>query len=262
MLFSSDPIATVINKAFEPVWESVRPVPLLTIDFGNGTTITRTLHGNVATYLCDAEGTVYDILPGVYDPKEYLTQLNQFSLLYKHAHQQFRPSKAGLTEAELKAEFAAHVQKRLKVYHERQAARLKENQPPDVLAVNPLGGLGKAAIEVPVELLAAGDAAKFAKMFQPAGLPSPTPVADVPTRVEDLFGWKELTEDSRINESVRRLAIHQKLAAAGKVQPADVTKWLYKDVLHADLDDPTLGIGELLDKRYPFAAEDAAARKK
>jgi hypothetical protein len=32
-------------------------------------------------------------------------------------------------------------------------------------------------------------------------------------------------------------------------------------VLAADLDDPTLGIGKLLDDRYPFAAEDAAARK-
>ena len=31
--------------------------------------------------------------------------------------------------------------------------------------------------------------------------------------------------------------------------------------LAADLDDPTLGIGKLLDDRYPFAAEDAAARK-
>jgi hypothetical protein len=45
------------------------------------------------------------------------------------------------------------------------------------------------------------------------------------------------------------------------VQPEGVKKWLFKEVLAADLDDPTLGIGKLLDSRYPFADEDAAARR-
>ena len=70
-------------------------------------------------------------------------------------------------------------------------------------------------------------------------------------------GVRELTEDTRINESLRRRMVHEKLAAAGRVEPRDVMKWLYKDVLHADLDDPTLGVAEVLNKRYPFAAEDA-----
>ena len=74
MLFSSETVAKAINK-------SVRPVPIVTIDFGNGHTITRTLHGNIATYLCNANGTVFDILPGIYEPTEYLKQLNQFTLL-------------------------------------------------------------------------------------------------------------------------------------------------------------------------------------
>ena len=80
---------TTINNNFEPVWESVRPVPIVTIDFGNGTKITRTLHGNIATYLCNARGTVFDILPGIYEPGEYLNQLNQFALLYRHTRQGF-----------------------------------------------------------------------------------------------------------------------------------------------------------------------------
>ena len=40
------------------------------------------------------------------------------------------------------------------------------------------------------------------------------------------------------------------------VAPGGITKWLYREVLHADLDDPYLGLGDLLFANYPFAAED------
>jgi hypothetical protein len=263
VLFSSDTVANAINASFEPVWESVRPVPIVTIDFGNGHTITRTLHGNIATYLCDARGDVYDILPGIYEPREYLKQLNQFTLLFKHARQQFRPGQ-GRDEAELKSALAAHITERLTAYHVRQAARLRENKPADVLAINLLkGGRSKSEIEVPIELIAAADLGKLPGYGNPSfpGKVAPVATNPVPSSAQDIAGWKELVEDTRINETVRRLAIHEKLAARGRAKPEDVKKWLFKDVLAADLDDPTLGIGKLLDNRYPFAAEDAAARK-
>ncbi len=66
MLFSNDEIADFINTTFEPTWQSVRPVPLVRIDFGNGHVVTRTLHGNIATFVCNADGHVLDILPGIY----------------------------------------------------------------------------------------------------------------------------------------------------------------------------------------------------
>jgi hypothetical protein len=77
VLFSRPDVASFINQNFEPVWESVRPVPTVTIDFGNGTVVTRTLHGNIATYLCMADGQVVDILPGVYEPTSYIDLLGQ-----------------------------------------------------------------------------------------------------------------------------------------------------------------------------------------
>jgi hypothetical protein len=261
VLFSSDSVASYINSAFEPVWESVRPVPIVTIDFGNGEKITRTLHGNIATYLCNARGTVYDILPGIYEPIEYLKQLNQFALLFRHAHQQYRflPSRDG---ADQQAALAAHVDQRLKAYHAHQAELLRDNKPADVLARNLNGGRGKADIEMPIELIAAGAVGKLSPSTPPNGLPHAEKEAPRPTKAEEIAGWKELVEDTRINESIRRRAIHEKLAAAGRVQPEGVKKWLFKDVLAADLDDPTLGIGKLLDSRYPFAEEDAAAKRK
>ena len=265
-MFSSDSVASYINAAFEPVWESVRPVPIVTIDFGNGEKITRTLHGNIATYLCNAQGTVYDILPGIYEPTEYLKQLNQFALLFRHAYQQFRyvPARDG---ADAKSALAAHLDQRLKAFHERQAGLLRDDKPADVLAQNLNGGRSKADIEMPIELIAVGGVSKLQTRLPPNGLErvskeSAHPATTVPTNAAEIAGWKELVEDTRINESIRRRAIHEKLALAGRVQPENVKKWLFKEVLAADLDDPTLGIGKLLDNRYPFAEEDAAARRK
>ena len=69
---------------------------------------------------------------------------------------------------------------------------------------------------------------------------------------QDLSNWKLLAEDTRLNESIRRRQIHEKLWQAGLVPPEKVVKWLYRDVLHADLDDPYLGLGTMLFADYPF----------
>jgi hypothetical protein len=157
VLFSSDTVATYINNAFEPVWGGVRPVRIVTIDFGNGHTITRTLHGNIATYLCSADGAMFDILPGIYEPAAYRAQLEQFALLHRHTHQQFVPRNASRDEEIRRRELAEHVDTRLRVYHERQARLLKMNQPADVLARNLNGGRGKEKSENAVELVAGGE---------------------------------------------------------------------------------------------------------
>jgi hypothetical protein len=72
----------------------------------------------------------------------------------------------------------------------------------------------------------------------------------------DLARHPALTLDTEVNESIRRRQVHQRLASAGRARPEDVKKWLYKDVLHADLDDPLLGLGEVLNRNYPFAHEE------
>jgi len=82
VLFSNHQIVARLQNFFEPVWESVRPVPTLTLDFGNGNVLTRTLNGNIASYVCTAEGKVLDVLPGIYDAAGYMTQLDQMRLLH------------------------------------------------------------------------------------------------------------------------------------------------------------------------------------
>ena len=85
MLFSDEAVARFLNDNFEPVWQSVRPVPIVTIDFGNGTKVTRTLHGNVATLICTADGEVLDALPGIYAPQAFVERLEELKTLHLYA---------------------------------------------------------------------------------------------------------------------------------------------------------------------------------
>lgn len=61
-----------------------------------------------------------------------------------------------------------------------------------------------------------------------------------------LADWAPLAEDTWRNETERRLTIHERLAEAGAIRPQQIKRWLYKEVLHADLDDPYLGLGDAL----------------
>ncbi len=228
-------MAQIMSNSFEPVWEMVRPVPLVRIDFGNGNIVTRTLHGNIATYVCIAEGQVLDVLPGIYSPSSYLESLRQLSLLAKYVSQAV-PEQRGI---------------RLADYHRTQAENLQKNQPPARI-VN-IAAMSKRAIEGGVKLaLMPGTAT------DPTRANSPAADDELPLASEDLANWKLLAEDTRINECVRRLQIHQQLAKGGGVRPQALVKWLYKDVLHADLDDPYLGLGNVLFANYPFQKEDSA----
>jgi hypothetical protein len=246
VLFSSADIAEYVNAGFEPVWVSVRPVPMVTIDFGNGHKVTRTLHGNIATSVCDSDGKVLDILPGIYQPGEYRKQLEQLVLLNVYA-------RAGAPGQGFEAT--------IKTYHQRQYERLKAEKPADRLVYNAVADFGKARIENPVKLLAAADPAPPLQRDPVTGEikksgDKPAAAESVSKKAEGVAGWKELAEDTRINETIRRRQIHEMLATTGPVPMESVVKWLYKEVLHADLDDPMLGLGEVLNRNYPFAGED------
>jgi hypothetical protein len=244
VLFSRADVALFISANFEPTWEMVRPVPIIRIDFGNNQVITRTLHGNIATYVCTAAGDVLDVLPGIYAPRDCLRCLDQFRLLANYVNREGPGRQAS----------------RLRAYHENQALALRNNKPPDVL-VN-TAGLTKAVIErsartVLAELVPAGNVAG-ARGRYPRGnsVGDDSRANSQPDQGEDLANWKLLQEDTQLNETVRRRQIHEMLAEKGLVRPEIVVKRIYKEVLHTDLDDAYLGLGEALFANYPFAKED------
>lgn len=58
-------------------WQSVRPVPRITIDMGDGRRIERTITGNSIHYVLDADGNPIDALPGLYGAKAFLAELDR-----------------------------------------------------------------------------------------------------------------------------------------------------------------------------------------
>ncbi|HLF84867.1 MAG TPA: hypothetical protein VI837_11885 [Blastocatellia bacterium] len=79
MLYANEQVSTLLRERFVLHWQSVRPVPRVTIDFGDGRTMERTLTGNSIHYVLDSEGRLIDALPGVYGPGEFLRELARVS---------------------------------------------------------------------------------------------------------------------------------------------------------------------------------------
>ena len=71
LLYPNAGINRLLHDRFVLFWSSERPVPVVTIDMGDGRTIKRTLTGNSAHYLLDSDGQPLDVLPGLYAPAEF-----------------------------------------------------------------------------------------------------------------------------------------------------------------------------------------------
>jgi hypothetical protein len=74
-LYANREVAKMLRHDFVLHWKSVRPVPKITIDFGDGRKIERTITGNSIHYILDADGRVIDALPGLYGPREFMCGL-------------------------------------------------------------------------------------------------------------------------------------------------------------------------------------------
>lgn len=74
-LYSNKEISDYLRDNFVLHWQTVRPVPRVTIDFGDGRKLERTVTGNSAHYVLASDGTVLDALPGLYGPQAFLQWL-------------------------------------------------------------------------------------------------------------------------------------------------------------------------------------------
>ena len=74
-LYSNAQISNLLRERFVLHWKSVRPVPRVTIDYGDGRKLERTLTGNSIHYILDADGRPIDALPGLYGPQAFQREL-------------------------------------------------------------------------------------------------------------------------------------------------------------------------------------------
>ncbi len=83
ILYSNAEVSKMLRERFILHWQSVRPAPRVTIDFGDGRKLERTLTGNSIHYILDANGVPIDALPGLYGPAAFLRSLDRIEDVFK-----------------------------------------------------------------------------------------------------------------------------------------------------------------------------------
>ena len=68
LLYPEPRINRLLRERFVLHWQTVRPVPKVTIDFGDGRRVQRTLTGNSLHVILDGHGRPIDALPGLFSP--------------------------------------------------------------------------------------------------------------------------------------------------------------------------------------------------
>lgn len=76
-LYPDPKVNGLLRERFVLYWSSERPVPVVTIDFGDGRILKRTLGGNSVHYVLDEQGRPIDALPGLYSADEFVLQLKR-----------------------------------------------------------------------------------------------------------------------------------------------------------------------------------------
>ena len=74
-LYPEPRIQRVLRERFVLHWQSLRAVPIATIDFGNGKKLVKPITGNSVHLVLDPCGRVVDALPGLVSPDVFLQQL-------------------------------------------------------------------------------------------------------------------------------------------------------------------------------------------
>lgn len=153
-LYPNAQVSAYLREHFILHWQSVRPVPRITIDMGDGRRIERTITGNSIHYVLDADGNPIDALPGLYGAKAFLDQLNlaveaerQASQLTGKARQDFLRSYHEKRLAEIQRQWSSDL---LKV----TATTLpfgsgSANPKPDAIAAAPVA-VTKSGVEIPL----------------------------------------------------------------------------------------------------------------
>jgi hypothetical protein len=150
-LYTNKEISDYLRDQYILHWQSVRPVPVVTIDFGDGRKLERTITGNSAHYLLDAEGRPMDVLPGLYGPAAFLSWLNRGVAM----HEAYALNKGADNDRRLR-QYHASCASNLDLALQRQLIAAAPEQvsdiPKDALAAMAAGRISasKARVEDPI----------------------------------------------------------------------------------------------------------------
>src|SRR5947209_7387186 len=129
VLYSNLDVSKYLREHFILHWKSVRPAPRVTIDFGDGRKLERTITGNSIHYVLYADGLLVDGLPGLYGPAAFMQKLTQAEAIARQV--------AGLNQEERRQSLEAYHNARIQAIANDWAADVAQTGgkvPADVAA--------------------------------------------------------------------------------------------------------------------------------
>ncbi len=204
VLYADRRIAEVLRRDFILHWESARPAPRITVDFGDGRSIVRTITGNSVHLVLDETGRPLDALPGLHSPGAFLAWLQAASALHgRYAEAARRPA----TQPEA---VAAAI---LRPHHERVLGELLERWRSDLAAVGaPVETAGPEArdlVQIDAPAVEAMRLTVSKAMVEGPLLGALRPAAERLERETTGPTWERIAlrhhEAARLDESSRRL---------------------------------------------------------
>ena len=275
-LYSNSSISKFLRDNFILLWTTERPVPKVTIDFGDGRTIQTTTTGNSAHFIRDARGEIVDLLPGVYAPSPFRAELAKSLAMINSLDATDAMKRRGQVRA-YHAKRGEESRRQWSRFgsrgYSRQFAALLKN-PPNASAVDyaQIQTVSKAYIERPqlavfgagVGSIAEDETAAWAFAGQLTwnlgeatldkqsktlviALHQAGPIKSSTDEIAALIPRFEqhLVADSALNEFKLRTKIHDYFATLDSARPiefAALDRWLYADVFGTPIADRWLGL--------------------
>jgi hypothetical protein len=289
VLYSDPAIAGWLRQHAVLYWSSERPVPKVTIDYGDGRRLVGTVTGNSIHYLLDPHGRLVDAMPGLHGPQRFLAWLQgadamarQWAPLADAAFaDRSREEHARLAQQLLAGLVAELVEQGWNEEGARAAwGGLEPEELRRAIAVSaevaaPLT-VSKRVDEAPLlsaigrqPLPPAESSAVGTLLLTPRWTANLSPqsralvTARAPAAVQTdldaalLRMENRLAEDGLRNEAFLHRAIHLQLARAGGLRTwQDLNDWVYTSLFLTPASDPWLGLAptELLGALLPVAA--------